>query len=92
MQIDHGFRYKTGLLRQDHIVGGLIRRRKTGVANGASLESRGWEICGYDQRGGCADECTAEEHLPGLLSGRSISKLFLRKLLPGAANEKPASD
>jgi hypothetical protein len=82
MQIDHGCRYKTGLLRQDHIAGGLIRRReagaassKTGVANGSSLESRWREICGFDQRGGCADECAAEEHLPRLLSGRSQGSL-----------------
>ncbi len=73
MQIDHGCRHPTGLLRQDDC-GGLIPGVKAIAASSASTspesncpESSCPEKCGFDQRGGCGDERAAEEYLPRLL-------------------------
>ena len=89
MQIDHGCRYPTGLLRQDCIAASVTRSRKTGVigsrkagaANGSNLESRCRAIRGFDQRGGCGDECAAEEYLPRLLSD-ALHLTFSRASVP----------
>lgn len=78
MQSDHRCRYKAGLLRQDRLDHEVIRSRKAGSAR-CRCESRCREICRFDQRGGCADECTAEEYLPRLLSRHSRSPLAISR-------------